>query len=71
MKNILKDIREKLKEARFASSEIGINLNEEKINFDNFKEIFDNYAYYQDDLVGDEVGIPLYFLGKSSQTIME
>ena len=43
-------------------------LKEEKINFDNFKEIFDNYAYYQDDLVGDEVGIPLYFLGKSSRT---
>ena len=57
-----------LKEARFASNEIGINLNEEKINFDNFKEIFDNYAYYQDDLVGDEVGIPLYFLGKSSRS---
>ena len=57
-----------LKEARFASSEIGINLNEEKINFDNFKEIFDNYAYYQDDLVGDEVGIPLYFLGKNARS---
>ena len=60
--------RGELKEARYASSEIGINLNEEKINFDNFKEIFDNYAYYQDDLVGDEVGIPLYFLGKSSRS---
>ena len=60
--------RVELKEARYASSEIGINLNEEKINFDNFKEIFDNYAYYQDDLVGDEVGIPLYFLGKSSRS---
>jgi len=56
-----------LKEARYASKEIGINLHEEKINFDNFKEIFNNYAYYQDDLVGDEVGIPLYFLGKSSR----
>ena len=29
---------------------------------------FDNYAHYQDDLVGDEVGIPLYFLGKSSRS---
>ena len=26
-----------------------------------------NYSFYQDDLVGDEVGIPLYFLGKSSR----
>ena len=57
-----------LKEARFASKEIGINLYEEKINFENFKEIFDNYAFYQDDLVGDEVGIPLYFLGKATKS---
>src|SRR5210317_2426324 len=59
--------RGELKEARFASKEIGINLYEEKINFENFKEIFDNYAFYQDDLVGDEVGIPLYFLGKATK----
>ena len=57
-----------LKEARFASKEIGIKLYEEKINFENFKEIFDNYAFYQDDLVGDEVGIPLYFLGKATKS---
>ena len=60
--------RGELEEARHASNEIGINLHEEKINFYNFKEIFDNYAHYQDDLVGDEVGIPLYFLGKSSMS---
>src|SRR6056300_1839548 len=59
--------RGEIKEARFASKEIGINLYEEKMNFENFKEIFDNYAFYQDDLVGDEVGIPLYFLGKATK----
>ena len=40
--------RGELKEARYASSEIGINLNEEKINFDNFKEIFDIDLYHPD-----------------------
>ena len=59
--------RGELEEARFASNEIGINLHEEKINFNNFKDILDNYAFYQDDLVGDEVGIPLYFLGKATK----
>ena len=68
MKKTLKDTGGELEEARHASNEIGINLHEEKINFYNFKEIFDNYAHYQDDLVGDEVGIPLYFLGKSSMS---
>ena len=63
--------RGELKEARFASKEIGINLYEEKINFENFKEIFDNYAFYQDDLVGDEVGIPLYLSFASFFVIYE
>ena len=55
-----------LEEARFASTEIGIDLSEEKLNFENFKQILDNYSFYQDDLVGDEVGIPLYFLGRAA-----
>ena len=55
-----------LEEARFASNEIGIDLSEEKLNFENFKQILDNYSFYQDDLVGDEVGIPLYFLGRAA-----
>ena len=54
-------------EARFAASNIGVNLIEDKIQYSDFKEIIDNYSFYQDDLVGDEVGIPLYFLGKSSK----
>ena len=54
-------------EARFAASHIGVNLIEDKIQYSDFKEIIDNYAFYQDDLIGDEVGIPLYFLGKSSK----
>ena len=54
-------------EARFASSNIGIELIEDKIQYGDFKKIIDNYSFYQDDLIGDEVGIPLYFLGKSSK----
>ena len=53
-------------EARFAASHIGVNLIEDKIKYSDFKDIIDNYSFYQDDLIGDEVGIPLYFLGKSS-----
>ena len=54
-------------EARFAASHIGVNLIEDKIQYSDFKKIIDNYSFYQDDLVGDEVGIPLYFLGKSAK----
>ena len=54
-------------EARFAASHIGVNLIEGKIQYSDFKKIIDNYSFYQDDLVGDEVGIPLYFLGKSAK----
>ena len=53
-------------EARFAASHIGVNLIEDKIKYSDFKDIIDNYSFYQDDLIGDEVGVPLYFLGKSS-----
>ena len=54
-------------EARFAAKNIGVSLIEDKIEYSDFKKIIDNYSFYQDDLVGDEVGIPLYFLGKSSR----
>ena len=55
-----------VKQARHAASHIDIKLIEDKIQYSDFKQIIDNYSFYQDDLVGDEVGIPLYFLGKSS-----
>ena len=54
-------------EARLAASNIGINLIEDKIRYEDFKKIIENYSFYQDDLIGDEVGIPLYFLGESSR----
>ena len=54
-------------EARFAASNIDINLIEDKIQHEDFKKIINNYSFYQDDLIGDEVGIPLYFLGESSK----
>ena len=55
-----------VEQARHAASQIDIKLIEDKIQYSDFKQIIDNYSFYQDDLVGDEVGIPLYFLGKSS-----
>ena len=55
-------------EADFASSNIGIELIKEKIAYDDFKYLLNNYSNYQDDLNGDEVGIPLYFLGKSARS---
>ena len=55
-------------EARFAAKNIGVSLVEDKIQYSDFKKIIDNYSFYQDDLVGDEVGIPLYFLGESTKS---
>ena len=59
--------RGEVNEARFAAMNIGIELIEDKIHYGDFKQIIDNYSFFQDDLIGDEVGIPLYFLGKSSK----
>ena len=55
-------------EARFAANNIGVSLIEDKIQYSDFKKIIDDYSFYQDDLVGDEVGIPLYFLGESTKS---
>jgi len=55
-------------EAEYASSNIDIELIKEKIEYDDFKKLLNNYSGYQDDLNGDEVGIPLYFLGKSARS---
>ena len=64
MKKFLKDIKGELEEARFASDRNWNRSFRRKINFENFKQILDN-TFYQDDLIGDEVGIPLYFPWKS------
>ncbi len=55
-------------EAEYASSNIDIELIKEKIAYRDFKTLLNNYSNYQDDLNGDEVGIPLYFLGKSARS---
>ena len=55
-------------EAEYASSIIDIELIKEKIKYGDFKKLLNNYSSYQDDLNGDEVGIPLYFLGKSARS---
>ncbi len=54
-------------EAEFASSTLDIELIKENIKYSDFQDLLNNYSFYQDDLIGDEVGIPLYFLGKSTQ----
>ena len=54
-------------EAEYASSNIGIDLIKEKIAYKDFKNLLNNYSNFQDDLNGDEVGIALYFLGKSAR----
>ena len=54
-------------EAEFASSTLNIELIKENIKYSDFQDLLNNYSFYQDDLIGDEVGIPLYFLGKSTR----
>ena len=53
-----------LDEAKFSSEIINVDLIHKSITFDEFKNIIKEYPLLQDDLIGDEVGIPLYFLGK-------
>ena len=53
-----------VEEASYAASSLGFELIKEKIRYSDFQELIENYSFYQDDLLGDEVGIPLYFLGK-------
>ena len=55
-------------EAKFAASNNDIDLIEENISYKEFQDLLNNYSFYQDDLVGDEVGIPLYFLGKKTRS---
>jgi len=55
-------------EAEFASSTLNIELIKENIKYSDFQDLLNNYSFYQDDLIGDEVGIPLYFLGKSTRS---
>ena len=57
-----------VQEAKYASSFLNIDLIEDKIKYSDFQDILNNYSFYQDDLIGDEVGIPLYFLGKNARS---
>ena len=52
------------KEAKFSADQINVDLIHKSISFEEFKSIISDYPFLQDDLIGDEVGIPLYFLGK-------
>jgi asparagine synthase (glutamine-hydrolysing) len=55
-------------EATFAANHIGLDLVKDKIKYLDYKQIFNNYTFFQDDLIGDEVGIPLFFLGRSTKS---
>ena len=55
-------------EATFAANHIGLDLVKDKIKYLDFKQILNNYTFFQDDLIGDEVGIPLFFLGRSTKS---
>ena len=57
-----------VQEAKYASSFLNIELIEDKIKYSDFQDILNNYSFYQDDLIGDEVGIPLYFLGRNARS---
>ena len=56
------------KEAKFSADQINVELIHKSISFEEFKSIISDYSFLQDDLIGDEVGIPLYFLGKLTKT---
>ena len=56
-----------VEEASYAASSLGFELITEKIKYSDFQDLIENYAFFQDDLLGDEVGIPLYFLGKMTR----
>ena len=56
------------KEAKFSADQINVELIHKSISFEEFKSIISDYSFLQDDLIGDEVGIPLYFLGKLAKT---
>ena len=56
------------KEAKFSADQINVELIHKSISFEEFRSIISDYSFLQDDLIGDEVGIPLYFLGKLAKT---
>ena len=56
------------KEAKYSADQINVELIHKSISFEEFRSIISDYSFLQDDLIGDEVGIPLYFLGKLAKT---
>ena len=56
------------KEAKYSAEQINVELIHKSISFEEFRSIISDYSFLQDDLIGDEVGIPLYFLGKLAKT---
>ena len=56
------------KEAKYSADQINVELIHKSISFEEFRSIISDYSFLQDDLIGDEVGIPLYFLGKLTKT---
>jgi len=56
------------KEAQYSADQINVELIHKSISFEEFRAIISDYSFLQDDLIGDEVGIPLYFLGKLAKS---
>lgn len=56
------------KEAQYSADQINVELIHKSISFEEFRSIISDYSFLQDDLIGDEVGIPLYFLGMLAKT---
>ena len=42
-------------EATFAANHIGLDLVKDKIKYLDYKQILNNYTFFQDDLIGDEI----------------
>ena len=56
------------KEAKYSADQINVELIHKSISFEEFRSIISEYSFLQDDLIGDEVGIPLYFLGRLTKS---
>ena len=56
------------KEAKYSADQINVELIHKSISFEEFRSIISEYSFLQDDLIGDEVGIPLYFLGQLTKS---
>ena len=65
---IFEGYKGEFKEAKYSADQINVELIHKSISFEEFRSIISEYSFLQDDLIGDEVGIPLYFLGRLTKS---